>query len=208
VSPTALNGRVQNQSQIPYLTLSPEAQASVQSRAKERGRLNDRTLMGGDGNATGFTGEELVRAYVPGLIQDATNRNYDFMLPWVNPGKRDDADVEVVTGLNFTFDVKSRRIKVPPRLGFDCKIPAYQVKRQRAEAYIFTAPHENMTGGWLLGWIWKEDFIKEGSFQKKGWRHPSGIILKEDHYFITVDKLFPMDGLVQMARQLQASNAA
>lgn len=178
--------------QMPFIRLTDAAIQSVRTRAEERGKLNSRTLMGGDGNATGFTGEELVKAYVPGIIQNPENRDYDFYVQ--NPPGLPKKQLDILTPESFrtTFDVKSRRIKVPPRLNFDCKIPMYQVNRQKTDAYIFTAPNEQMTGGWLLGWITKEEFLKKAQLFKKGYKHPSGIVLKEDHMFITVDKLRPM----------------
>lgn len=187
-------------SQIPYITLSLEARQSVARRAEERKKLNDRTLMDGDGNATGFTGEEIIKAHLPGLLQDPENRNYDFYLQFkFSGGINANGDTFLISDVEkpsrFTFDVKSRRIKVPPRLNFDCKIPAYQVKRQKCDAYIFTAPHESMAGGWLLGWITKEGFLKAAKLFRKGYKHPSGIVLKEDHYFITVTDLFPVADL-------------
>jgi hypothetical protein len=196
---------IANISQIPYINLSLDAQQSVARRAEERKKLNDRTLMGGDGNATGFTGEELIKAHLPAFRQDPENRNYDFFMDFKFSGGIDAngetyliSDVEPPS--RFTFDVKSRRIKVAPRLNFDCKIPAYQVKRQKCDAYIFTAPHESMQGGWLLGWTTKERFLKVAKLFKKGYKHPSGIILKEDHYFITVTDLFPIADLAGTAK--------
>lgn len=179
--------------QIPYMTLTPAAITEVAARAAARGQLNDRTLMKGDGNAAGFTGEELVRAYLPFLMQDRENRDFDFYTDIIPTGPQGSA--RVLTPMRFTFDVKSRRIKVAPRLDFDCKIPVYQVKRQKCDAYIFTAPREDMRGGWLLGWISKADFMARAAYHKKGYRHASGIQLREDHYFITVKDLQPMEEL-------------
>lgn len=183
-------------SQIPYITLSLEARNSVIARAEARKKLNDRTLMGGDGNATGFTGEELIKAHVPHLRQDPENRNYDFFMEYVVSGSVEPYSLTKETSQRYTFDVKSRRIKVPPRLSFDCKIPAYQVKRQKCDAYIFTAPHESMAGGWILGWASKDHFKAKATLAKKGQKHPSGFTPKEDHYIITVADLFPISELV------------
>lgn len=191
---------ITNPSQMPYVALSPEAIAHVAQRAQARGKLNDKTLMKGDGNASGFTGEELIKAHIRNLKQDPENRNFDFYVDVLPVGKygpnANGESVEVVAPLRFTFDVKSRRIKVPPRLDFDCKVPAYQVKRQKCDAYIFTAPHEHMKGGWLLGWIPKAAFLQRAKLFRKGYKHVSGIELKEDHYFIVVKDLFPISDLV------------
>jgi hypothetical protein len=193
---------VTNENQIPYIKLDATALKSVTTRALKRGKLNAKTLMGGDGNATGFTGEELVRAYVPGLIQEPEHRDYDFYFPVAKPGDVVHGGARVTTPLNITFDVKSRKIRVAPRLNFDCKIPLYQAKRQKCDAYIFTAPQEDLTGGWLLGWMTKEEFLNEATLFKKGYKHPSGIELKEDHLFITVGKLHPMDELRRQTQQI------
>jgi hypothetical protein len=196
---------INNPSQIPYIELSLVARQSVAARALARQKLNDRTLMGGDGNATGFTGEELIKAHVPALRQDPENRNFDFFMEFKFSGGIDaNGETYLVSDVEppsrFTFDVKSRRIKVPPRLSFDCKIPAYQVKRQKCDAYIFTAPHESMAGGWLLGWAPKDHFRAKATLAKKGQKHASGFTPKEDHYIITVADLYPIADLVGTAQ--------
>lgn len=170
--------------QCPHVMLGLDVSKRINRRTKETQRFNKRTLVGVDGIRTGLVGEEMVREYIPELYQEYSRQNRHCDFSYTDPfiGK-------------VKVEVKSRRIRVQPQLDFDCKVPAYTLNQQQCDIYVFTATKEKGDGGWILGCVWKEDFLDQAVLKPKGYPIGRDKVLLDDHYFIKVEQLTPIDWL-------------
>jgi hypothetical protein len=168
---------IKTQEQILWVPLSAADLSDIGDAAKKRGTLNTRTLIKGEGNFAGFAGERLLKHFVPTLHDETDNPQWDFKTP-----------------SGITIDVKSKgNCKHVPELDFDCTVPAYQVKAQTCQYYVFTSIAKDMSGGWLLGFIEKERFEKEAEFRGEGSRYNNaGRVTVGNHRVILIHRLYPM----------------
>lgn len=121
------------------ISLTPQEVGSLNIRANQRGVLNKRTIVSGQGNLIGFAGEAMFAKAFPSATK-VDSRDYDF----------------VVAGK--TIDVKTRGSDKAPRMDWDCKIPTYSFEQQACDIYVFVISRNDATAGLVLGWISKADF--------------------------------------------------
>ena len=95
------------------ISLTPQEVGSLNIRANQRGVLNKRTIVSGQGNLIGFAGEAMFAKAFPSATK-VDSRDYDF----------------VVAGK--TIDVKTRGSDKTPRMDWDCKVPTSRSSPRRS----------------------------------------------------------------------------
>lgn len=134
-------------------------------KAKELGTLRNSITRGG-GNLIGFIGEEIAHHCLGGEL--ANTYDYDIVL--------DDGT---------TIDVKTKATTVTPREGYACSVSAYNTK-QKCDAYSFVRVKKDLSVGWYLGLLKKEDFFDVAEHFKKGDIGETGFVYKGDCYVAKV----------------------
>lgn len=148
---------------------------------KAKNRINGNFNYGnsftkGKGTIYGILGEILLSNYLE--IPFKNTFNYDF----IYKDKR--------------IEVKSKKSKVKPDLNFyECSIPKKSMF-QKTDIYVFVCILNDLTQGYLLGWIGKKEFYFLSTFFKKGEsRGKNNFIFWVDTYNIFADDLNRMDSL-------------
>jgi len=145
-------------------------------KSKEMGNLNN-SITKGDGNLSGFIGEMMVLSFIP---ESKLFNTYDF---------------DIIYKDN-KLDVKTKRTTVIPKEYYDCSVAAFNTK-QKCSHYIFTRVLNDLSKGWLLGWMPKEEYFKSARFLKKGDRDgDNGFIVRADCYNLPINKLCDMEELI------------
>jgi len=178
--------------QLVWVPLTPEDKQDILNNSKQRGTLNKRTLVGGEGNDAGFGGELILKIYAPFLSYAADNPNWDFVTP---------------NGL--TIDVKSKgNCRVEPEPNYDCTVPVYQTKAQTNDYYVFTRLHRDLTGGWLLGFIAKDKFVEIAAWRSPGQRYNNaGRATVGSHRVLPIASLLPMELFSEYMKSKKAVSA-
>ena len=70
------------------------------------------------------------------------------------------------------IDVKTKQTSVTPLPEYDCSIAKYNTT-QNCDAYAFVRVKNNLTVGWYLGMLGKEEYFKKAIALKKGEIDPS-----------------------------------
>jgi len=130
-------------------------------KAKKLGTLRN-SITNGGGNLIGFIGEEITQHCLGGELSNT----YDY---------------DLVLDDGTTIDVKTKATNSPPRYNYACTVPAYNT-RQECDAYAFVRVKRDLTVGWYLGLLRKEDFFDVAEHFKKGELDDSGFIYKSDCY--------------------------
>lgn len=146
--------------------------ATAKRKAKQLGTLKN-SIMNGEGNLTGFLGEEVVKSFLE--VKSSSTKNYDIK----HGGK--------------TYDVKTKLTSKPPLPDYDCSIASYNTVQQ-CDAYIFVRIEKDLDNiphtGWLLGWIEKEKFFKNAEFWPKGKIDPAnGYRVRANCYNLKIKEL-------------------
>jgi len=141
-----------------------------------RGKLNHRTIVDGEGNIGGFGGEYIVGAYLP-FLKPLSTKNFDFVMP---------------NGMKI--DVKSKgNCKSRPMPDYDCTIPVNQ-REQKTDFYVFTRISSELDVGWICGIISKKHFYEVCKLRKKGEPYNNvGRKTVEDVYVCKISDLKPID---------------
>lgn len=145
----------------------------AQEKAQEMGRLNN-SIKEGRGNLIGFLGEILVAN--------------EFGCEIVNT-----YDYDLICKDKYTIDVKTKECTSPPRPHYNCTVADFNTK-QKCDIYGFVRIKSDLSAGWLLGWIFKDEFYKKAKFYKKGQVDPKSTIkppfrFRADCYNIKIDQL-------------------
>ena len=142
--------------------------------ATNMGTLNN-SITKGQGNVIGFLGEIIV-ANELGISLDNT---YDYDLVF------DDKKI----------DVKSKRVTSAPRDYYECSVAALNT-RQRCDFYMFTRIKNDLSEGWILGYMDKEKYLSNSKFLKKGSIDPSNNWkVRTDCYNLPINKLEAINNL-------------
>lgn len=121
------------------------------------------------GELYGLLGEQLFLDNYGGTLIDS--KDYDINHPMI--GK---------------IDIKSKRCTSTPQPSYTCSVAEYQMNKEECEFYAFYRIHNNLSTGWFLGIISKNEFIKKSKFSKKGDR--DGIfVCKTNCYDIPISDL-------------------
>lgn len=130
-------------------------------KAKELGALRN-SITRGAGNLIGFIGEEIAQHCLGGSLDNT----YDY---------------DLVLDDGTKIDVKTKGTTVTPKDNYVCTVPAYNTK-QKCDAYSFVRVKKDLTVGWFLGLLKKEEFFDIAEHFKKGEIDESGFIYKSDCY--------------------------
>lgn len=173
--------KVNNNNQIVYIPITEQAKTAIIAASKNRGILNRRTIMKGEGNISGFAGEYIVNKYLKG-------RGFKYV-----GDKIWDYDFE--SG-SMKLDVKSKGNSVAPRINYDCTVPQNQ-RNQNCTHYVFVRINKDLTGGWINGWITKEEFTRIAKARNSGEAYNNaGRKTVEDHDVVLVSDLYPISMLM------------
>jgi len=171
--------KVNDKSQIIYVPISNEERNVIFKLAEERGVLNHKTLMDGEGNSSGYAGE---------LIVSKLLKQHGFK--WVGEGNR---DCDFISPDGHTkIDVKTKGNAYQPRPDFDCTVPQNQ-RNQNCTHYIFVRINKDTTGGWVNGWITKEEFrdIAKPRYAGQAYNN-AGRLTRDNHDVVLVSDLYPI----------------
>ena len=143
------------------------------SKAEEMGNLNN-SITYGKGNVSGFLGEIMT---LHSLYEGEICNTYDFDILY-----RDKK-----------LDVKTKRTGAVPKGYYDCSVAAYNT-RQNCSHYIFTRILNDLSKGWVLGWMSKKDYFNKARLLKKGEQDgDNGFIVKAACYNLPINKLHPIE---------------
>ena len=138
------------------------------------GALNN-SITKGQGNIIGFLGEIIVAQY----LDITLNNTYDYDLIY-NDKK---------------IDIKSKKVSTPPKDYYECSVAALNIK-QKCDLYVFTRIKNDLSEGWILGYLEKERYLTESKFLKKdeidldnGWK------VLTDCYNLPINKLKEIEEL-------------
>jgi hypothetical protein len=119
------------------------------------GALRD-SIMEGESNIYGAIGEVVVADYLKESgrnVKFVSTRDYD------------------MTVNGRTVDVKTKRTTVPPLQNFNCSISAHNTT-QKCDVYLFVRVHESKKEGWILGYMYKDEYFKKAKFFRRGQPDP------------------------------------
>ena len=104
----------------------------------------------------------------------------------------------------ITIDVKTIRANVEPNNDHNANISAHNTK-QNTFLYFWVYVLEDMKSAFLIGWLDKESFFEEATFNKKG--NKDGLIweFKSDTYSLKIKNLIPADDLISNLKQINMS---
>ncbi len=138
-------------------------------KAKDMGRLNN-SILKGRGSLAGFIGEQIALHCLGGTWENTYE--YDLILP--NGSK---------------VDVKTKQTSVTPLPEYDCSVANFNTK-QECDMYAFVRVKGDLTVGWYLGSVTKEEYFKKARFMKKGDIDPSNNYkVRADCYNLTIKEL-------------------
>ena len=138
-------------------------------KAKDMGRLNN-SILQGRGSVAGFIGEQIALHCLGGTWENTYE--YDIILP-------DGSKV----------DVKTKHTSVTPLPEYDCSVANFNTK-QECDMYAFVRVKGDLTVGWYLGSVTKEEYFKKARFMKKGDIDPSNNYkVRADCYNLTIKEL-------------------
>ena len=157
-----------------HIKISKSFIDKAKSKSNQMGQLRN-SITKGAGNIHGFLGEIITAQE----LKAEENNTYDY-------------DIKL-NGL--TIDVKTKRVNTPPRDYYECSIANLNTK-QKCDVYVFTRILNDMTKGWLLGYINKKDYFEKATFLKKGSVDPSNNWkVLTDCYNLPINKLNNIENL-------------
>ena len=112
-----------------------------------QGELNN-SITRGAGSLSGYLGEMIVVSVLGG----SHSNTFDY---------------DVVLEDGTTIDVKTKRCSSPPKVYYSCSVAKLSAK-QDCDMYAFTRIKNDMSVGWYLGRISKNDFFLKATEHKKG----------------------------------------
>ena len=140
------------------------------------GTLNN-SITKGQGNVIGFLGEIIVA----NELCITLDNTYDYDL--IFNDKR--------------IDVKSKKVSSVPRDYYECSVAALNT-RQRCDLYMFTRIKNDLSEGWILGYLEKEKYLTDSKFLKKGSIDPdNNWKVSTDCYNLPINKLETIGRLIK-----------
>ena len=147
----------------------------AKSLSLDLGEINN-SITKGKGNMYGFLGE-LMTANFLGVYLSNT---YDYDI--IYKGKK--------------IDVKTKKLSTEPKPFYECSIAKLNT-HQRCDVYVFARVLKDMSKGWLLGYLSKEDYFKSATALNKGDMDPSNNWkVRTDCFNLQISKLKPIEELV------------
>ena len=111
----------------------------AKARSRKLGALNN-SFTKGQGNIYGFLGEELFCRYFSITPKDEFNYDFEYK--------------------DKKYEIKSKHCSTEPKEHFECSIAETSIF-QDTDVYVFTRILNDLSVGWLLGYISKCDFFKD-----------------------------------------------
>ena len=105
---------------------------------------------------------------------------------------------------DVSIDVKTKKVKVPPQNEHNASVPAYNTK-QKTFMYFWVYVLEDMSTAWLVGWLDKESFFEEATFNKQGDKDGEKWVFKADTYSLKIKHLIKADDLISNLKQINMS---
>ena len=156
------------------INITQENITEAKKLSGEMGKLNN-SITKGEGNIHGFLGEIITANF----LSVSTFNTYDY---------------DIVFN-NIKIDVKTKKVNTPPRNYYECSIANLNTK-QKCDVYVFTRILNDMTKGWLLGYINKKDYFEKATFLRKGRiDHSNNWKVLTDCYNLPINKLKDIDNL-------------
>lgn len=118
----------------------------ARSKATELGVLKN-SIIRGKGNIAGFIGEQIALHCIGGEWQNT----YEY---------------DILTSDGRRIDVKTKQTSVQPLPEYDCSIAKYNTK-QKCDFYAFVRVKRDLTIGWYLGMLGKQEYFDKARFLKK-----------------------------------------
>ena len=88
-----------------------------------------------------------------------------------------------------TIDVKTKRTTVTPKPDYDCSVAAFNTK-QKCDKYVFVRVLNDLTKGWILGEMDKEEYFDNARLMKKGKIDPAnGFRVRATCYNVAIQDL-------------------
>ena len=139
------------------------------SKATELGVLKN-SIIRGKGNIAGFIGEQIALHCIGGEWQNT----YEY---------------DILTSDGRRIDVKTKQTSVQPLPEYDCSIAKYNTK-QKCDFYAFVRVKRDLTIGWYLGMLGKQEYFDKARFLKKGTVDPSNNYkVQADCYNVKIEDL-------------------
>lgn len=121
----------------------------------------------GQGNLSGFLGESIILRHLGGVY---------------SPCK----DYDIISESGMKIDVKTKRTSAEPLEYYQCSVASTSL-HQKCDAYAFVRVMNDMTRGWVLGLITRDEFFSNAVFYKKGEKEgDNGFTVKQDCYSMTI----------------------
>lgn len=141
----------------------------ARSKATELGVLKN-SIIRGKGNIAGFIGEQIALHCIGGEWQNT----YEY---------------DILTSDGRRIDVKTKQTSVKPLPEYDCSIAKYNTK-QKCDFYAFVRVKRDLTIGWYLGMLGKQEYFDKARFLKKGTVDPSNNYkVQADCYNVKIEDL-------------------
>ena len=127
-----------------HIKITKENVNLANEMSSDMGILNN-SITKGKGNVIGFLGEIIVAEEL-GI---SLNNTYDYDLVFNNK----------------KIDVKSKRVTSAPRDYYECSVADLNTK-QKCDFYVFTRIKNDLSEGWILGYLEKEKYLEDSKFLK------------------------------------------
>ena len=130
------------------------------------------SITGGKSNMFGAIGEIIVFDYFKSdrAVEFKSTYDYDIIID------------------SYTVDVKTKKTTVKPQPFYLCSISAFNTN-QNCDYYFFVRVKQNLSIGYLLGYINKSIFFTKAIFKKKGDIDINGFTFKDDCYNLSISEL-------------------
>ena len=126
------------------------------------------SITSGESNIYGAMGEVLFASIAEGTYEPS--KDFDFVTRF------------------GTVDVKTKRTTVPPRPDFFCSVAATSL-HQRPDWFYFVRVMEDLSAGFLLGGVRREEFFDLATFKQAGELDSNGWEFKADCYNLSVGEV-------------------
>ncbi len=151
------------------IKLTKEIVEQCKNKAKDIGKLNN-SITKGQGNLAGIVGEYIVHKY---LKNSEWKNTYDYDLIY-NDNK---------------IDVKTKRCNSKPKENYDCSVAKTSL-HQNCDEYVFVRVLNDMSKGWILGWMDKDEYLNRATFMVKGEIDPrNNFRVRADCYNLPISEL-------------------
>lgn len=150
------------------IEVTQEMREEAIRKSKEMGRIRN-SILQGEGNMTGFLGEEIVKKYLS--TNSSNTYNYDLIIN------------------ELKLEVKSKKTTVKPKDYYECSIASYN-PNQKCDYYVFVRVLDDYSKGWILGYEEKGEYFRKAKFLRKGQKDgDNGFTVKADCYNLEISQL-------------------